>query len=106
MRWTTYLAAAAVAAVAEASSLTPPVIPLIVRNPYLSTWLGNARGLPWDRWPMFWTGQEVYKARPGCKTTPLNVLLGWIRCSCCSPEIRYSLPTTRQTSRLAAEVRR
>ncbi|KIV89200.1 hypothetical protein PV10_08788 [Exophiala mesophila] len=42
-----------------ASRLTPPVLPLIVRNPYLSTWLQNARGNPWDRWPMFWTGQEI-----------------------------------------------
>ena len=45
--------------VAYASRLTPPVLPLIVRNPYLSTWLQNARGNPWDRWPMFWTGQEI-----------------------------------------------
>lgn len=43
----------------EASTLTPPVLPLIVRNPYLSTWLGNARDVPWKKWPMFWTGQEV-----------------------------------------------
>lgn len=59
MRWATCLVAAAAAAIAEASSLTPPVIPLIVRNPYLSTWLGNARDVPWNRWPIFWTGQEV-----------------------------------------------
>jgi hypothetical protein len=57
MRWTTYLAAAA--SVVEASTLTPPVLPLIVRNPYLSTWLGNAREAPWTRWPIFWTGQDV-----------------------------------------------
>jgi hypothetical protein len=57
MRWITCLAAAAT--VAEASRLTPPVLPLIVRNPYLSTWLGHARDAPWTRWPMFWTGQEV-----------------------------------------------
>ncbi|KAJ6011320.1 hypothetical protein N7451_002732 [Penicillium sp. IBT 35674x] len=47
------------AAVTTASSLTPPVLPLIVRNPYLSTWLGNARDTPWAKWPMFYTGQEV-----------------------------------------------
>lgn len=41
------------------SSLTPPVLPLIVRNPYLNTWLGNARDVPWSKWPMFWTGQEI-----------------------------------------------
>ncbi|KAF2744793.1 glutaminase A [Sporormia fimetaria CBS 119925] len=43
----------------HASTLHPPVLPLIVRNPYLSTWLGNARGNPWDKWPIFWTGGEV-----------------------------------------------
>lgn len=43
----------------HASTLTPPVLPLIVRNPYLSTWLANARDVPWSRWPMFYTGQEV-----------------------------------------------
>lgn len=47
------------AAVTVASTLTPPVLPLIVRNPYLSTWLGNARDAPWSRWPMFYTGEEV-----------------------------------------------
>lgn len=44
---------------AAASSLTPPILPLIVRNPYLSTWLANAREEPWTRWPMFYTGQSV-----------------------------------------------
>ncbi|KAI9737484.1 MAG: hypothetical protein M1834_009639 [Cirrosporium novae-zelandiae] len=43
----------------EASTLTPPVLPLIVRNPYLSTWLGSARDPPWTKWPMFWTGQQM-----------------------------------------------
>ncbi|MCJ1238832.1 hypothetical protein MMC14_006823 [Varicellaria rhodocarpa] len=43
----------------QGSKLTPPVLPLIVRNPYLSTWLNNARDPPWTKWPMFWTGQEV-----------------------------------------------
>ncbi|KAJ5188662.1 hypothetical protein N7491_004982 [Penicillium cf. griseofulvum] len=47
------------AAVSTASSLTPPVIPLIVRNPYLSTWLANARDAPWSKWPIFYTGEEV-----------------------------------------------
>ncbi|KAH6655328.1 hypothetical protein BKA67DRAFT_560316 [Truncatella angustata] len=41
----------------EASTLTPPVLPLAVRNPYLSTWLGNARHEPWSSWPIFWTGK-------------------------------------------------
>jgi hypothetical protein len=43
----------------DASRLTPPVLPLIVRNPYLSCWLGNAREAPWNKWPMFWTGDEI-----------------------------------------------
>lgn len=62
MRWTTYLQAASAIAVTviQASTLTPPVIPLIVRNPYLSAWLGHARENPWEHWPIFWTGQEVW----------------------------------------------
>ncbi|TVY68652.1 putative glutaminase [Lachnellula suecica] len=59
MRWSTLLAAAAVAVVSKASTLTPPVLPLAVRTPYLSTWLASARGNPWEHWPIFWTGQEV-----------------------------------------------
>jgi len=50
---------AALPSIAQCSRLTPPVLPLIVRNPYLSTWLGNARDRPWEKWPMFWTGQEI-----------------------------------------------
>ncbi|KAB8257047.1 hypothetical protein BDV32DRAFT_128063 [Aspergillus pseudonomiae] len=53
------LTAALQAAVSTASTLTPPVLPLIVRNPYLSTWFGNAREAPWSKWPMFYTGEEV-----------------------------------------------
>lgn len=53
------LLAAVLPALVESSRLTPPVLPLIVRNPYLSTWLQNARDNPWERWPMFWTGQEI-----------------------------------------------
>lgn len=45
--------------IAGASKLTPPVVPLTVRNPYLSTWLGDVRISPWNKWPMFWTGEEV-----------------------------------------------
>ncbi|EPE35110.1 hypothetical protein GLAREA_10806 [Glarea lozoyensis ATCC 20868] len=59
MRWIECVVGAAFVAFSEASTLTPPVIPLIVRNPYLSTWLGHARELPWEHWPIFWTGQEV-----------------------------------------------
>lgn len=43
----------------SASSLTPPVLPLAVRNPYLSLWLQEARNPPWSRWPIFWTGQDM-----------------------------------------------
>lgn len=52
-------AAALQATLAAASSLAPPVLPLVVRNPYLSTWLGNARDEPWSKWPMFYTGEEL-----------------------------------------------
>ena len=52
-------AVVALSQLADASRLTPPVLPLVVRNPYLSTWLPNARGNPWEQWPMFWTGEHV-----------------------------------------------
>ncbi|KAI1313085.1 hypothetical protein F5Y03DRAFT_337960 [Xylaria venustula] len=53
-------AIAALAAIfADASTLTPPVLPLIVRNPYLSIWLPHARDAPWNNWPMFWRGETV-----------------------------------------------
>lgn len=60
MKSTTFVTAVTslVSAVA-ASTLNPPVLPLVVRNPYLSTWLGNARDKPWSKWPMFYTGEEV-----------------------------------------------
>ncbi|KAI0115460.1 hypothetical protein GGR51DRAFT_546274 [Nemania sp. FL0031] len=44
---------------ADASVLNPPVLPLIVRNPYLSIWLPQARDAPWKNWPMFWRGETV-----------------------------------------------
>ncbi|KAF2798747.1 glutaminase A [Melanomma pulvis-pyrius CBS 109.77] len=53
------ISSALLAGVGYASTLQPPVLPLIVRNPYLSTWLGNAREEPWHKWPMFWTGTEI-----------------------------------------------
>ena len=62
MRWlfTAVAAGSALLSVpAGASKLTPPVVPLVVRNPYLSAWLGDARETPWNKWPMFWTGEEV-----------------------------------------------
>ncbi|KAJ2983152.1 hypothetical protein NUW58_g6297 [Xylaria curta] len=51
--------AALAATFANASTLTPPVLPLIVRNPYLSIWLPRARDVPWKNWPMFWRGETV-----------------------------------------------
>ncbi|KAI0532970.1 hypothetical protein GGR58DRAFT_488484 [Xylaria digitata] len=51
--------AALAATFVHASTLTPPVLPLIVRNPYLSIWLPQARDTPWKNWPMFWTGGTV-----------------------------------------------
>lgn len=51
-------------AVSQASVLKPPVLPLTVRNPYLSTWIKNARDVPWSEWPMFWGGQKVRKEAP------------------------------------------
>ncbi|KAF1816327.1 DUF1793-domain-containing protein [Eremomyces bilateralis CBS 781.70] len=53
------VAAALAVGTACASTLTPPTLPLTVRNPYFSTWLGNARDVPWNKWPMFYTGQEI-----------------------------------------------
>ncbi|KAF4539734.1 uncharacterized protein LTHEOB_9852 [Lasiodiplodia theobromae] len=52
-------AAALLTGLVAASSLTPPVLPLTVRTPYMSTWLNDAREEPWSRWPMFWTGDEI-----------------------------------------------
>ncbi|KAF2719431.1 DUF1793-domain-containing protein [Polychaeton citri CBS 116435] len=57
--WTAVLAAAGLVTVSHASLLNPPILPLIVRNPYLSTWLANAREEPWSRWPMFYTGSSI-----------------------------------------------
>ncbi|OAA64564.1 glutaminase a [Niveomyces insectorum RCEF 264] len=59
MRLISFLAALATAAIVSASTLTPPVLPLLVRNPYLSIWLTGARENPWEKWPIFWTGHSV-----------------------------------------------
>jgi hypothetical protein len=67
MVWGQLIVVSAVVVFTEASSLTPPVLPLVVRNPYLSVWLGNARGAPWEQWPMFYTGEQVsYDATRYC----------------------------------------
>lgn len=47
---------------AAASSLQPPVLPLVVRNPYLSLWF-DSRAAPFDNWPFFWNGQTVSSPR-------------------------------------------
>jgi hypothetical protein len=61
MRWSLTLLAASLlhCTISAASNLNPSVLPLIVRNPYLSTWLGNARDVPWSKWPIFYTGEEI-----------------------------------------------
>lgn len=62
MRWAIVALAATLlhlSSFAEGSTLTPPVLPLVVRNPYLSAWLGDARKEPWSKWPMFYTGEEI-----------------------------------------------
>lgn len=61
MRWSAVALAGPLlqAALSAASSLTPPVLPLTVRNPYFNTWLANARDVPWSKWPIFWTGEEI-----------------------------------------------
>ncbi|KAK8001389.1 hypothetical protein PG991_013611 [Apiospora marii] len=56
MRFNIVSALGALAALASASTLTPKVLPLVVRNPYLSTWLPSARDEPWKQWPIFYTG--------------------------------------------------
>jgi hypothetical protein len=57
---TSIILVAFVAALIECSRLTPPVLPLLVRNPYLSIWLPNVRqNQPWAHWPMFWTGESI-----------------------------------------------
>jgi hypothetical protein len=105
MRWTTILLAAAAAVGTEASSLHPPVLPLFVRNPYLSTWLGWARGNPWDRWPIFWTGQEVRRLKSRWQKGGLTRSLDWILRSCSGAKVRHSLPARRQASRLPSQER-
>ncbi|KAK8058374.1 glutaminase a [Apiospora phragmitis] len=56
MRFDIVSAIGALAALTSASTLTPKVLPLVVRNPYLSTWLPSARDEPWKQWPIFYTG--------------------------------------------------
>ncbi len=48
------LLALATGSVAQIAPIRPPAIPLIVRNPYVSTWQ-PADGLP-GTWPAFWNG--------------------------------------------------
>ena len=75
-------AAALLASVANASTLTPPLLPLVVRNPYLSTWLPNAREQPWSKWPMFWTGAEVGFPPEGLAAMMLIAFIGWLQRPC------------------------
>ncbi|WP_078901245.1 glutaminase family protein [Actinacidiphila yeochonensis] len=48
-------AAAATAATPDFDPLRPPSVPLVVRSPYLSTWVGADS--PTGHWPTFWTGR-------------------------------------------------
>ena len=92
---TSIILLAFVVALAECSRLTPPVLPLLVRNPYLSIWLPNVRqNQPWAHWPMFWTGESigfsVLAKLPASST--IYPLLGRPQDSL--PVNRYVLPTT------------
>lgn len=87
MRLTAAVAAAAsLLSFSAASTLTPPILPLVVRNPYLSTWLANAREEPWSRWPMFYTGESVgscptyYYIDAGAERSSRLASLSWLRC--------------------------
>jgi hypothetical protein len=44
----------------DAARIRPPAVPLVVRSPYLSTWLA-ADNLP-GSWPTFWTGRVTAMA--------------------------------------------
>ncbi|CAK7217953.1 hypothetical protein SBRCBS47491_003341 [Sporothrix bragantina] len=59
MQFSALITALASVALVAGSTLTPPVLPLLVRNPYLSIWLTGAREKPFERWPIFWTGHSV-----------------------------------------------
>jgi hypothetical protein len=54
-----FVASVLASVICASSVLQPPVLPLIVRSPYLSAWLPSARGSPWERWPYFYTGEEI-----------------------------------------------
>ncbi|KAB8343062.1 hypothetical protein FH972_022656 [Carpinus fangiana] len=81
------------ATVTSASHVKPPVVPLIVRNPYLSTWL-RAREEPWSQWPIFWTGQSIGMAVmasvPGSKT--VYPLLGRTSFDASTTNLTYRIP--------------
>ena len=64
-----------------ASKLTPPVVPLTVRTPYFSAWLGDARETPWHKWPMFWTGEEVRITSAALARSPDSLLDGLVMSS-------------------------
>ena len=98
---------------ANASRLTPPILPLIVRNPYLSTWLQDAREAPWSSWPMFWTGEEVQlmttlqtiratKWRVLAIFTELIDYTDWLFGPCCCSIHWQRLSATRKTARFPA----
>ena len=78
-------ALAVVTSAATTSRLTPPVLPLTVRNPYFSTWLPDAREAPWNHWPMFWTGEEVRSQNTSLVQLPSrwgdpDLFVPWLTC--------------------------
>ncbi|KAK6208752.1 glutaminase A [Colletotrichum tabaci] len=86
-----------VAVTAGASTLTPPVLPLIVRNPYLSTWLGNARDAPWEHWPYFWTGSSVGFSVMASVPNSKNVVLSFLSPITPTSTFRQSIPAAYLT---------
>jgi hypothetical protein len=73
------------------SSVRPPAVPLVVRSPYLSTWLA-ADNLP-GTWPTFWTGRIT--AMTGIATIDGSPFL--FMGSPASPTA-FPFPTLRQVS--------
>lgn len=71
------LLGALLSTLSAASYIKPPVLPLFVRNPYLSLWY-NARLEPWETWPIFWHGQEVHFLQLHMGTE-INIFWGGIR---------------------------
>ena len=74
--------------------IRPPAIPLAVRSPYLSTWLGadNSAGT----WPSFWTGRTT--AMGGMIRIDGTAYLFLGSEPALNPPVAYPLPTMREIS--------